>query len=66
MQNVVTQYKNMIQGNQDFYDAIIKTSAATRGTTPFWDFVKLNTIGTKVGQKSEQGNFGGGGVTSRW
>ena len=53
MQNVVNQYKNMIQGNQDFYDAIIKTSAATRGTTPFWEFVKLNTIGTKVGQKSE-------------
>lgn len=53
MQNVVTQYKNMIQGNQDFYDAVIKTSAATRGTTPFWEFVKLNTIGTKVGEKEK-------------
>ncbi len=48
MQNVVTQYKNVIGGNQDFYDAIIKTTAAGRGTTPFWDFVKLNTIGTKI------------------
>ena len=33
----------------DFYDAIIKTSAATRGTTPAWEWVKLNTLGTKVG-----------------
>lgn len=54
MQNVVTQYKNMIKGDQDFYDAIIKTSAATRGTTPFWDFVKLNTIGEKVGEKPKE------------
>ena len=46
-------FKKTFIGNQDFYDAIIKTSAATRGTTPLWDFVKLNTIGTKVGQKSE-------------
>ena len=54
MQNVVTQYKNVIGGSQDFYDAIIKTSAATRGTTPFWEFVKLNTIGTKIGEKSKE------------
>ena len=53
MTNVVNQYKNMINGSQDFYDAVIKTTSATRGTTPFWDFVKLNTIGTKVGEKPE-------------
>lgn len=45
MKNVVNQYASVIKGNQDFYDAVIKTSAATRGTTPFWEFVKLNTIG---------------------
>jgi len=49
MTNVVNQYKNAIKGSQDFYDAIIKTSAATRGTTPAWEWVKLNTLGTKVG-----------------
>ena len=53
MTNVVNQYKNAIKGSQDFYDAIIKTSAATRGTTPAWEWVKLNTLGTKVGQKTE-------------
>ena len=54
IKNVVTQYKNVLGGNQDFYDAVIKTSAAGRSTVPMWEFVKLNTIGTKVGEKSEE------------
>lgn len=60
MKNVVNQYKNVVNGSQDFYDAVIKTSAAGRGTAPTWEFVKLNTIGTKIGEKSD---FSGGGAS---
>ena len=63
--NTLSQYKSFLSGNQDFYDAIIKTSAATKTTAPIWEFVKLNTIGTKIGQYSS-GSSGGGGATSKW
>lgn len=54
MQNVFNQYKNFLGGNQDFYDAIVKTASATRSTTPMWEYVKLNTIGTKIGEKPKE------------
>ncbi len=52
--NTLNQYKSFLSGNQDFYDAIIKTSAATKTTAPMWEFVKLNTIGTKIGEKPKE------------
>ena len=66
--NVFNQYKSFIKGNQDFYDAIVKTAAATRSTTPTWDFVKINLFGRKIGQKPgyNGGNFSGGGAGGIW
>lgn len=52
--NVVSNWKRAIGGDQDFYDAIIKTASATKQTTPIWNYVKLNTVGRKIGQKEEE------------
>lgn len=52
--NVVTNWKHAIGGDQDFYDAIIKTASATKQTTPIWNYVKINTVGRKIGEKSKE------------
>ena len=52
--NVVTNWKRAIGGDQDFYDAIVKTASATKQTTPMWNYVKLNTLGTKIGEKEKK------------
>ena len=53
-------------GKQDLVDFMVKSFGAAKNTQPMWDYVKLETTGRKIGEKSEQGNFGGGGATSRW
>ena len=52
--NVVSNWKRTIGGDQDFYDAVIKTASATKQTQPIWNYVKLNTLGRKIGQKAEE------------
>ena len=51
--NVFENWRRAFGGDQDFYDAIIKTASGTKQTKPFWDYVKLETTGRKIGQKSE-------------
>jgi len=45
---------------------MVNSMTFTKNAKPIFDYVKQETLGRKIGQKSEQGNFGGGGATSRW
>jgi hypothetical protein len=40
-------------GKQDLIDFMVKSFGAAKNTQPLWDYVKLETIGRKIGQKSE-------------
>ena len=40
-------------GKQDLYDFLIKSNGSTNATKPMWDYVKLETVGRKIGQKAE-------------
>lgn len=66
--NTFNQYKSFLKGNQDLYDAVIKTSAATKTTAPLWEYVKLKTMGVKIGQKPGYGggSYSGGGAGGRF
>lgn len=48
--NTISNYKKFFGGSQDFYDTIVKTASATKQTKPIWDYVKLNSLGTKMGK----------------
>ena len=41
-------------GKADDFDAIVKTSAATRTQEPIWDFVKISTLGREIGDNGKK------------
>ena len=48
--------KNLIKvgtGKQDLYDFLIKSNGSTNATKPMWDYVKVSTLGRKIGQRAE-------------
>lgn len=53
MDRTLTRFGNVIQGKTDLYDATVKTLAVGRTTEPIWDYVKLNTIGRKIGDNGK-------------
>lgn len=50
----VSNMVELIDGERDTYDALINMASATRNTRPFWDYVKINSLGRKIGQKAEE------------
>lgn len=42
----------VLGGDRDTYDGLINVASATRNTKPIWDYVKINTVGRKIGQKA--------------
>lgn len=38
-------------GKQDLVDFMVKSFGAAKNTQPLWDYVKLETVGRKIGQK---------------
>ena len=49
----IETWNRVLGGSTDLYDAIIKTNAATRTTKPIWDYVKIETLGRKIGDNGK-------------
>lgn len=54
MQRTYENLSSIITGDRDAFDAIVKTSAATRTQEPIWDFVKISTLGREIGDNGEK------------
>lgn len=40
-------------GKQDLYDFLIRSNGSTNATKPLWDYVKISSLGRKIGQRAE-------------
>ena len=54
MQRTYENLSSIITGDRDAFDAIVKTSAATRTQEPIWDFVKISTLGREIGDNGKK------------
>ena len=41
-------------GKQDLYDFLIRSNGSTNATRPMWDYVKVSTLGRKIGEHSQE------------
>lgn len=51
---LIKDLTRVVTGNLDLYDFLIKNNGATNSTKPFWDSVKINTLGYKIGQQAPE------------
>ena len=51
MTRQVNNMWNILADDNDAYDGIVNIASATRNTKPIWDYVKINTIGRRIGEK---------------
>lgn len=51
--NTYKRISSCISGNSDFYDTIVKMSAATRSQEMLFDNVKINSLGRKIGDNGK-------------
>lgn len=61
----LTAWSQCVTGDKDLYDTVINQMSFTRNAKPIMDYVKINTLGRKIGQMSG-GEFGKGDSTSNW
>ena len=54
MQNTFNTLSGMVTGERDAFDSMVRMSAATRTQEPFWDFVKISTLGRKIGDNGKK------------
>lgn len=53
MTNTYKNISGMVTGERDVFDTIVKASAATKSQEPLLDFVKINTLGRKIGDNGK-------------
>ena len=41
-------------GKQDLFDFLVKSSGGGNFTRPMWDYVKINTLGRKIGERAKE------------
>ena len=44
----------MVTGDKDAFDTFVNFSAATRTQKPIWDYIKISTLGRKIGDNGEE------------
>lgn len=49
---LVNNFGQVLSDDKDVYDALINSASATRQTKPIWDFVKINSVGRSIGEKT--------------
>ena len=49
---LVNNFGQVLSDDKDVYDALINSASATRQTKPLWDFVKINSVGRSIGEKT--------------
>lgn len=53
MTNTYKNISGMITGERDVFDTIVKAAAATKSQEPLLDFVKISTLGRKIGDNGK-------------
>lgn len=54
MQRLAKQVGKVVTGSTDFYDFAVNMAAATRTQEPIWDFIKISTLGRKIGDNGKE------------
>lgn len=54
MDRTVSSLVRMCTGSTDWYDTAVNFQAATRTQEPIWDYVKISTLGRKIGDNGQE------------